>query len=158
MAICGPCGNWPTSASPHPTRLPRTNCGKEKTYKPRTVTGTEFVRGFLQHTLPPGFQKIRHYGWMSSNSKVSLEEVKWLVWMFWGWTFWLASGHVPRKPPRQASVLRCAMCGGRMKVVHVTFESTEVLSEHALAYLDSGWSSTQPTLFRKSKHHRLGGR
>ncbi len=83
-------------------------------------------------------QKIRHHGWMSSNSKVSLEEVNWLAWMFLGWTFWLAIGHVPRKPPRQASVLRCTMCGGQMKVVHVTYDSTEVLSEHALAYLDSG--------------------
>jgi hypothetical protein len=111
---------------------------KSKTYKTRTVVGTEFVRGFVQHTLPPRFQKIRYYGWMSSNSKVSLDEVKWMVWMFLGWTFWLASGHVPQKPPRQPSELRCALCGGRMRVVHVTFEATEVLSEHALAYLDSG--------------------
>ncbi len=34
--------------------------------------------------------------------------------------------------------MRCAACGGPMHVVHVTFESTEVLREHALAYLDSG--------------------
>ena len=33
-------------------------------------------------------KKIRHDGWMSSNSKVSLDEVKWLVWLFLGWTFW----------------------------------------------------------------------
>lgn len=111
---------------------------KSKTYKTRTVPGTEFVRGFVQHTLPPGFQKIRHYGWMSSNSKVSLDEVQWLAWLYLGWTYWLASRQVPQKPPRQPSRLRCALCGGRMKVVHVTSEPTEVLSEHALAYLDSG--------------------
>ena len=63
-----------------------------QTYKTRRVDGHEFVRGFVQHTLPPGFQKIRHYGWMSPNSKVSLDEVKWLVWLFLGSTFWLASG------------------------------------------------------------------
>ena len=111
---------------------------KSTTYKTRTVAGTEFVRGFVQHTLPPGFQKIRHYGWMSSNSKVSLDEVKWLVWLYLGWTYWLASSRVPQNTPRQPSTLRCALCGGRMKVVHVTSEPTEVLSEHALAYLDSG--------------------
>jgi len=40
--------------------------------KERRVKGTEFVRGFVQHTLPPRFQKIRHYGWMSANSKSAL--------------------------------------------------------------------------------------
>ena len=75
--------------------------------KQRRVAGSEFVRGFVQHTLPPSFQKIRHYGWMSSNSKVSLDEVKWLVWLFLGWTFWLASGHAPQRDP--ASKPRAAM-------------------------------------------------
>jgi hypothetical protein len=111
---------------------------KSKIYTTRTVPGTEFVRGFVQHTLPPGFQKIRHYGWMSSNSKISLDEVQWLAWMYLGWTYWLASRQVPQPPPRRSSELRCALCGGRMKVVHITSEPTEVLSEHALAYLDSG--------------------
>lgn len=106
--------------------------------KERRVAGTEFVRGFVQHTLPSGFQKIRHYGWMSANSKISLDEVQWLVWMFLGWTFWLASGHAPQPEPVSKPVLRCAECGGTMRVVDITFEPTGVLSEHALAYLDSG--------------------
>ena len=106
--------------------------------KQRPVSGTEFVRGFLQHTLPPRFQKIRHYGWMSSNSKVSLDEVKWLVWLHLGWTYWLASGHAPQREPITKPQVRCAECGGQMRVVDVTFEPTDVLSEHALAYLDSG--------------------
>ena len=109
-----------------------------KTYQERNVPGTEFVRGFVQHTLPPRFQKIRHYGWMSSNSKVSLDEVKWLVWLFLGWTFWLASGHAPQQKSVTKPQLRCAECGGEMRVVDITFEPTNVLSEHALAYLDSG--------------------
>jgi len=29
----------------------------------------EFIRRFLYHILPNGFQKIRHYGWLSANSK-----------------------------------------------------------------------------------------
>ena len=69
-----------------------------------------------------GFQKIRHYGWMSSNSKVSLDEVKWLVWLFLGWTFWLASGHAPQRQPVPKPHLRCAECGGEMRVVDITFE------------------------------------
>ncbi len=27
-----------------------------------TVTADEFIRRFLQHVLPSGFQKVRHYG------------------------------------------------------------------------------------------------
>lgn len=108
------------------------------TYQERTVPGSEFVRGFVQHTLPPGFQKIRHYGWMSSNSKVRLDEVKWLVWLFLGWTFWLASGHAPQQPKAERPVLRCAECGGEMRVVDITFEPGGALSDHALAYFDSG--------------------
>lgn len=107
-------------------------------YRERTVPGGQFVRGFVQHTLPPGFQKVRHYGWMSSNSKVGLEEVRWLIWLFLGWTFWLASGHAPHDGPIARSKVRCAQCGGEMRVVGITFEPTDVLPAHALSYLDSG--------------------
>ena len=92
----------------------------------------------VQHTLPRGFRKIRHYGWMSPNSKVRLDEVKWLVWLFLGWTYWLASGHAPQPPVSAPPTLRCAECGGAMRVVAITSEPSRLLSEHALAYLDSG--------------------
>jgi hypothetical protein len=48
------------------------------------VTGVEFVRGFLQHVLPKGFLKVRHYGWMVSHSRTARDHVKWLVWLFLG--------------------------------------------------------------------------
>ena len=35
-----------------------------------TVSAHEFLRRFLLHTLPPGFQRIRHYGLLASRSKV----------------------------------------------------------------------------------------
>ncbi|EMI23495.1 transposase, partial [Rhodopirellula europaea SH398] len=57
----------------------------------KTVAGDDFVGDFLQHVLPTNFMKIRHYGWMSGNSKVKVEEVNWLVWIMLGWTFWLGS-------------------------------------------------------------------
>jgi hypothetical protein len=31
-----------------------------------TVTGQEFVRRVLQHVLPKGFQRVRHYGWLGA--------------------------------------------------------------------------------------------
>ena len=48
------------------------------------------------------------------------------------------SGHAPQQPAREASLVRCAECGGEMRVVEITFEPSDMLSEHALAYLDSG--------------------
>jgi hypothetical protein len=33
------------------------------------LAGTEFVRRFLMHVLPPGFKRIRHYGLLASNHK-----------------------------------------------------------------------------------------
>ena len=98
----------------------------------------EFVRGFVQHTLPPGFQKVRHYGWMSSNSRFTLDEVKWLVWLFLGWTYWLASGHAPQETPRKKPTVCCRKCGGEMHVVAVSHHSVAVLPEHSVPYLDSG--------------------
>ena len=36
------------------------------------VRAEEFIRRFLQHVLPSGFQKVRHYGFMHKRSKVSV--------------------------------------------------------------------------------------
>lgn len=40
-------------------------------YKSRrmSVSPDEFIRRFLLHTLPPGFQRIRHYGLLASRNK-----------------------------------------------------------------------------------------
>lgn len=103
----------------------------------RTVTGEKFVRGFAQHILPRGFQKIRHYGWMSPNAKIKLTEVKWLVWLYLGWTFWLASGHSPQDE-RLSAPLRCAECGGEMRVVDVTYDAVVIPKDNGLTYFDSG--------------------
>lgn len=38
-------------------------------WKEMTVSAEEFIRRFLMHVLPPGFMKIRHYGFLSSRGK-----------------------------------------------------------------------------------------
>ncbi len=109
-----------------------------KRWKTRRVVGTEFVRGFVQHTLPRGFQKIRYYGWMSPNSRMPLDEVKWLVWIFLGWTYWLASGHAPQENKHRKPTVRCPECGGPLRIVRVSHRPITILPEHAIPYLDSG--------------------
>lgn len=41
-----------------------------------TVSAQEFMRRFLQHILPTGFQKVRYYGFMSSAAKRMFEKIK----------------------------------------------------------------------------------
>jgi hypothetical protein len=53
----------------------RTKGGNRKTLPP-----VEFLRRFLQHVLPPGFVKIRHYGLLSSvNVKTKLQAARRLL-------------------------------------------------------------------------------
>jgi hypothetical protein len=104
----------------------------------KTVSGSEFVRGFVQHTLPSGFQKIRYYGWMSPNCRMRLEAVRWALWLYLDFVFWLGNAHAPDLPAYQPVTFRCQHCGGTMRAVRVTGPCGQVLYEHPLPYLDSG--------------------
>jgi hypothetical protein len=48
-------------------------------WRTMSLEAAEFVRRFLQHVLPRGLQKIRHYGFLSPNSRQSVEALQWLV-------------------------------------------------------------------------------
>lgn len=39
----------------------------------------EFIRRFLQHVLPTGFMKIRHYGFFGVNAKISIQRIRELI-------------------------------------------------------------------------------
>ena len=104
----------------------------------RPVSGEAFVRSFAQHILPRHFQKVRHYGWMSANSKLTFDSLRWLVWLFLGWTFWLGSGHAPQPeklPQRERP--QCPCCGGPLWIVDVVNVNCRALVEHSQSYLDS---------------------
>ena len=82
----------------------------------RTVSGTEFVRGFLQHTLPRRFQKLRYYGFASPNSRHDFDEIRMLVWFYLGWCLVLARQSQPEplpKPPVLCREIGRAMCRER---------------------------------------------
>jgi hypothetical protein len=84
--------------------------------------------------------KIRHDDWMSAGSKVKVEEVKWLVWLMLGGTFWLGSGYATQVEPLTAP-MKCRQCGGAMRVVEVSNTSLSPQGsrpEHELTYYDSG--------------------
>lgn len=43
------------------------------------LTHFEFIRRYLQHVLPHGFTKVRHYGFLSPNSRISLKRIRELI-------------------------------------------------------------------------------
>ena len=81
--------------------------------KPMTLDAVEFIRRFLQHVLPSGFVKIRHFGFMANPCrKKSLFTARAL----------LASGAEPEitlsMERRDALDRRCSVCGtGRLTLL-----------------------------------------
>ena len=94
-------------------------------YKPRQLTGQQFVRSFCQHILPSGFQKVRYYGFMSPNCRLQLEDCRWLVWMYKGWKYCLANMVTPLtiKPPKPT----CRDCGGELELLAITNERGRII-------------------------------
>ncbi len=119
-----------------------------KTTKTWTVDGVRFVRGFLQHALPKSFLKGRYYGWMASNSRTTRDRVKWLAWLYLGWTYWLDSGVAPQPDRFVSKRPPCENCGGQLHLIAITNGTGRVLvsrvlpspalAEHATNYLDTG--------------------
>lgn len=89
---------------------------------PQRATGHQFVSSCAQHILPSGFQKIRYYGWMSPNNKLKLAEVRWLVWLWRAWTFWLGSAMLQPKITKRI-VPTCSNCGGELELMAITNET-----------------------------------
>jgi len=96
----------------------------------------EFLRRFLQHVLPPGFQKVRHYGFLSPQIAVSLDEVRALA-LAENAAARDAFANAARVPTastttatRATTEPTCAHCGHRPRVVEVVF--------HRVGFRDSG--------------------
>ena len=76
-----------------------------------TVTADEFIRRFLQHVLPRGFQKVRRYGFAHPRQRTDFEWLKMLV------TVTLHSVYVllvAAQPLPVAHVPTCPDCGAEM--------------------------------------------
>ncbi len=84
-------------------------------WRKMTVDALEFIRRFLQHVLPSGFQKVRHYGFLGSNSPLLVEAVRWVVTTHNGGLFLLLA-KAPKEPTARQTP-RCAECGGPLHVL-----------------------------------------
>ena len=52
--------------------------GKRR-YQGVPLSVTEFIRRWLQHVLPSGLHRVRHYGLANTRSKSSIEEIRLLI-------------------------------------------------------------------------------
>ena len=72
----------------------------------------EFLRRFLQHVLPHGFMKVRHFGFLHASCAIPLATIRLMI----------GQGHpsngkpTPPKPPPPLAA-RCPTCGAPMCVV-----------------------------------------
>ena len=82
--------------------------------RPRTahLDVIEFLRRFLQHVLPDGLQKVRHFGLLHARCGIPLATIRVMM----------GQGHpskaqpIPRTPPPPRAA-RCPICGVPMRVV-----------------------------------------
>jgi hypothetical protein len=72
-----------------------------------TVSGGEFLRRFLQHVLPRGFPRVRHYGWLGAAARAKRERILALL----DWRPPAVTKPVPGPPPV------CPNCGQGMRWV-----------------------------------------
>jgi hypothetical protein len=66
-----------------------------------TVSGEEFARRVLQHVLPKGFQRVRHYGWLGAAAKEKRARIGALL----DWRAPVLIKPAPTPPPK------CPGCG-----------------------------------------------
>lgn len=88
----------------------------KKTGQTRLVRlkAVEFIRRFLDHLLPSGFQKVRHYGFFSPTCSVSIERIRRLIAQKTGRPLRLdRSAAEPMPGPF------CPHCGGRLRVLAI---------------------------------------
>ena len=75
-----------------------------------TLDAMEFIRRFLQHVLPHGFMKIRHYGLLSSNCSTSIEKVRELISVVYEVVKFIVDSALPKPKP-----ITCKQCGHAMQ-------------------------------------------
>jgi len=93
--------------------------GKSSRWRSTKLDVLEFIRRFLQravaiavmarrrHVLPTGFMKVRHYGFMSPSSSVTLAEISSRIELAYGFAVKTPESDIePTKP------LYCPCCGG----------------------------------------------
>jgi len=87
-----------------------------KRQRKMTLDAMEFIRRFLQHVLPTGFMKVRHYGFLSANCAVTIVKIRLLIIAALEAAFSLDDLLPPRKEPIAGPT--CSGCGGPLQYLY----------------------------------------
>jgi len=79
-----------------------------RAWKKMSLKIFEFMRRYLQHVLPHGFMKVRHYGFLASNCRVPLAKIRELICALYEVLVEL----LPKKKPPHRAPWKCKTCGG----------------------------------------------
>ncbi len=82
--------------------------------RPRTakLDAIEFSRRFLQHVLPDGFMKVRHFGLLHASCAIPLATIRLMIVQAHP-----SDGQPPPRPAPPPRAARCPTCGAPMRVV-----------------------------------------
>jgi hypothetical protein len=80
-------------------------------WRTMALDAMEFIRRFLQHVLPTGFMKVRHFGYMNPNCKVGLDTISALIELAYG--FRLRQPELELEPWHP---ITCRKCGGTLRL------------------------------------------
>jgi hypothetical protein len=83
----------------------------KKKWKTMSLDAMEFIRRFLQHVLPTGFMKLRHYGFLNPNSRLSIEKISELISLIHD----VIRDLLPECPSLGKKRFRCSFCGHDLK-------------------------------------------
>jgi hypothetical protein len=95
--------------------------------RPRTTSldVLEFMRRFLQHVLPTGFMKVRHFGFMNATCRIKTDTIRQMIVLQTG-----AILEQPRTTATTPAEVTCPNCGAPLIVLtrvwpcHVAFHDT----------------------------------
>ena len=73
---------------------------KDQQWHALPLAALEFIRRFLQHILPKGFQRVRYYGWLSPAAHIRWERILVLL-------DWTAAALQPQTPKLPRLCLHC---------------------------------------------------
>jgi hypothetical protein len=86
---------------------------QRKTWKTMTLEPMEFIRRFLQHILPQGFMKIRHYGFLNPNSSLPIEKIRELISLIHD----AIRDLLPEIPEYKKKGITCTCCGNPLTFI-----------------------------------------
>lgn len=83
----------------------------EKKWRRCELDVFEFIRRYLQHVLPHGFTKVRHYGFLAPNCRTGLQKIRELICALYE----LIIPLLPAPKPRRSKPWKCQTCGGTIR-------------------------------------------